>query len=128
MGIQGRGHGNLWEPVLQAYRTLRAKGPTYLFADVEEMTNYDSRLRTELTAGFLPDRARFAAFHVLLRSKLVAMGVSVANLTLGGIAKTTTERRQFKQLLDACLFDNRVVGFSSGVLDSLRTHAAAADS
>jgi hypothetical protein len=120
IAIQGHGHAEFATAILESHRTLRPQAPVHLFADVEEMTTYDSRLRTELSAGFLPDRTRIAAFHVLLKSKLVAMGVSVANLALGGIVKITTERPQFTQILDTCLFENRVVGFSSGVLDSLR--------
>jgi hypothetical protein len=120
IAMQGHGHAEFAPTIVEAYRTLRQKGAIYVFADIEDMSNYDSRLRVELTAAFSPDRARIAALHVLLKSKLVAMGVSVANLALGGIVKTDNDRAKFKQALDGCLFENRVVGFSSDALDTLR--------
>jgi hypothetical protein len=49
-----------------------------------EMTNYDSSCRVELTAWVLRHRAQ-SALHIGLRSRMVAMGVAVANLALGSL-------------------------------------------
>jgi hypothetical protein len=54
------------------------------------------------------------------------MGVSVANLALGGIVTSTTERASFKSKLDTCLFENHIAGFSSRVLDFLQPPAVEA--
>lgn len=59
-----------------------------LFYDFWRMPTYDSELRTDWTSWLVRHRARVVEIHVVARSKLVAMGVSVANLALGGIIKT----------------------------------------
>lgn len=120
-----RGHGDVAfaEPLLKAFDTLSKRDSVHLFVDADGLVNYQSQLRTELTTGFFPHRRR-TSLHVLLSSKLVAIGVSVANLALGGIVTTLTDRARFQANLDARLFENRVVGFSSSALDSLRFDAA----
>jgi hypothetical protein len=125
MRMQGHGHAEFAAAILEAYHTLKQHTSIHVFVDAELLESYDSRLRTELTAGFLPDRGRLVSFHVLLRSKIVAMGISVANLALGGIVHTTNDARKFRETLDGCLFQNHVVGFSPGALDTLRPRASA---
>lgn len=124
IAIDRHGHAEFASQILAAYRTLDPKSPLYVFADLGSMTNYDTGLRTELTAGFLPDRPRIAAFHVLLRSKIVAMGVTVANLALGGFVDIYDDQPRFKAALDASLFENKVAGFSSDALETPRFRAA----
>ena len=119
VAVRGHGDGQLAAPILAAYETLSKRDKIHLLVDAHAMDNYDSTLRTELTNRFFPDRKRFGLLQVLLHSKLVAMGVSVANLALGGIVSTTADRSEFKTALDGCLFNNRVVGFSSNALDSV---------
>lgn len=126
LSLQGYGDADFATSTLTAYETLAQSGPIHLFADLESLVNYDSRLRTEVTARLLADRERFGALRVLVKSKIVAMGVSVANLALGGIIDVTSDPEAFKASLDTCLFDNRVVGFSSNALQSLRFTSAAA--
>lgn len=117
--LQGHGEAEFAAPIIEAYQGLQKTPAAHLFFDAEELDNYESSLRVELTQCFFPERERLASFHVLVRSKLVAMGVSVANLALGGIVNSTSDRKRFKARLDACLFSLRTVGFSSGVLDLL---------
>lgn len=126
--LQGHGEGELAKPILEALDKLDKAPAAHLFFDAEDLDNYDSPLRIELTQRLFPERERFASFHVLVRSKLVAMGVSVANLALGGIVNTTSDRKRFKARLDACLFALRIVGFSSSVLDLLGTVKAGSSS
>jgi hypothetical protein len=71
-----------------------------LFTDWYEMTGYDSAARVELTRWMATMRPRVSEFHLLVRSKLVAMGVAVANLALGGWISSTSNRATFQQLLD----------------------------
>jgi hypothetical protein len=122
--LHGYGDAGFAAPIIRAYETLANHGSLYVFADAEALVNYDSALRTQLTSCFFPDRERIASLHVLFHSKIVAMGISVVNLALGGIVTTTTERARFKAKLDACLFENHTVGFSSNALDALRFSAA----
>lgn len=119
VALQNHGEASFVEPVVDAYRSMQAEGHIHLFFDAEHLTNYDSPLRAGLTTAFLPDRHRLEGFHVLLRSKIVAMGVSVANLALGGIVSVTNHRQTFRTALDSTLFALAVKGFSSNVLDAL---------
>jgi hypothetical protein len=50
---------------------------------------------------------------VLVGSTLTAMGVSVANLALGGIVTSHSKRTPFVFALDAALASAGVTGFSS---------------
>lgn len=113
--------------MMAAYESL-PQGSIHLFIDAEHVTSYDSSFRTELTARVAGDRQRIASFHILVKSRLVSMGVSVANLALGGIISATADRRQFTVKLDSFLFDHRVVGFSSNVLNALTPPGAGAKS
>ncbi len=126
IGLHGHGEGAFADAILAAYESLAPRGPVHLFFDCEALSNYDSQLRTQLTERLLPGRTRIATFSVLVRSRLVSMGVTVMNLALGGIVNATTERDQFISMLDACMFDNRVIGFSSQALALVRFGAVEA--
>jgi hypothetical protein len=104
-------------PIIRAFDELAKRGQKLrLFFDLETMSSYDSELRTQLTARFYEDRLRIAAFHVLVGSKLTAMGVSVANLALGGIITSHSSRVPFVLALDAAIAASKVVGFESSVV------------
>lgn len=126
LSLLGYGEADFAVPILEAYETLSKTEPLHFFADAEQLVNYDSRLRTAITARFLPDRKRFEQLQVMLKSKIVAMGVSVANLALGGIVDVTNDPQAFKASLDSCLFKNHVVGFSSNALQAPRFQSIAA--
>lgn len=76
-----------------------ASGPIRLFFEFWDMPTYDSQMRTEWTGWLLRHRSRLESLHVLARSKLVLMGVSVANLALGGIVKTHETTATFERAL-----------------------------
>jgi hypothetical protein len=79
-------------------------GPVEVFLDWQAMTGYDSECRKQLTDLVLNNRERFAKVHVLVRHKLVAMGVTTASMLIGGaILVAHTERSQFEQLLNQAL-------------------------
>lgn len=61
-------------------------GMVHGFHDWLEMTSYESRCRVELTNWVMSHRAQ-SRLSIAVRSKLVAMGVSVANLVLGNLIK-----------------------------------------
>jgi hypothetical protein len=74
------------------------------FHDWEKMTGYESKCRKEMTEWTLNRRSRIKHHHVLLKSKLVAMGVATANLVLGGSMITSyTERSKFEAALRGVL-------------------------
>lgn len=120
--IAGQGDAGFVEPILAPLARATAT-PISMFFDLDGMTNYDSQLRTKLTAKLLAERARVTTVQVLVRAKIVAMGVSVAGLALGGLLTSHDDRQAFKKALDECLYEQRVVGFSSNVLDALQVGA-----
>ncbi len=104
-------------PIAQAFeRALEGAGPVRMFFDVGRMHNYDSPLRTRLTKRFLGDRARIAGIDIFVQSRIVSMGVAVANLALGGIIAAHPKRLGFNLALDDVLRKAGIASFSSGVL------------
>ena len=73
-----------------------AQGPLHVFSNWELMEGYDSDVRVELTSWALQHRRDFASIHVLVRSRLVAMGISVANVALGGLMRAHTGRADYE--------------------------------
>jgi hypothetical protein len=104
-------------PIIRAFEGISKRSRQHrLFFDLETMTTYDSELRTHLTARLYEDRLNIVAFHVLVGSKLTAMGVSVANLALGGIITSHSSRVPFILALDNVIAASKLVGFESSVL------------
>jgi hypothetical protein len=72
---------------------LRDGGRIVLFFDLGEMHSYDSAMRVRWTDWLKRHLSQVESLDVVARSKLVAMGVAVANLALGGIITVHAERR-----------------------------------
>lgn len=66
------------------------------FHDWLDMTGYDSKCRTRLTAWSRRHLGDFEEVHMAVRSKIVAMGVQLANLALGGIIQVYSERTRLE--------------------------------
>jgi hypothetical protein len=112
------------EPIVEGLtRSLQHRPSVQIFVDAELMTTYDSELRTEVTAALLVERRRIACLHIVVRSKLVAMGVSVANLALGGLMTIHRDSGSFVAALQAATHDARVVDFSATELMRRRRQA-----
>ena len=73
--------------IIDAAEPLYQRGFVHGFHDWFGMTGYDSQSRIDLTNWVLGHRAQSRLF-IGVRSKLVAMGVSVANLALGNLIET----------------------------------------
>jgi hypothetical protein len=99
--MRGQGQGRVMKPFSQAAPPPTAKH--FLFYDLWELESYESELRKQMTSWVMERRSLVAEMHVLLRSKLVSMGVSVANLALGGIITTHTQRAPFQKAFDRVL-------------------------
>ena len=69
------------EPLVRA-----AQRPIEVFHEWTAMTGYDAICRSRITTWAVERRSAFGRVHVAVRSKLVAMGVQVANLAIGNIA------------------------------------------
>jgi hypothetical protein len=69
-----------------------------VFHDWEAVTGYGTEVRQELTRWALENPGRTESVHVLVGSRIVAMGVTVANVALGGIVTAHHERAKFEKL------------------------------
>lgn len=101
-----RGHASL--PFAEAIgrfndRLIRAGKKPLIFNDWEEMTGYDSDSRPPLTEWTARNRESLRGINILVHSKLVAMGIAVANLATGGITKTFSSRAEFEQTIAQAL-------------------------
>jgi hypothetical protein len=113
----GHGDGRFADPIIDAFdEALRGKHAVQIFFEMGGMPNYDSALRTRLTTHFATHRARVASLHVFTRSRLVAMGVAVANLALGGIIISHDSLAAFQSALDREISKAKVSGFTSAAL------------
>ena len=68
----------------------------HLFNDSEALSSYDPELRVLMTRWVERSRPRLIKNHVLVRSKIVAMGVAVASMLLGDIMRMHSDRRSFE--------------------------------
>jgi hypothetical protein len=94
--LGGHGDADLALPIIEAIdESLRRARRVRVFFEAEKLSTYDSALRTRLTQRLRRDRDRFESIHVLVASKLVAMGVSVASLALDGKVTSHSERNGF---------------------------------
>ena len=71
-----------------------------LFIDLERLTSYDSAYRKAVSSWGARLHRRFGEVRVFVRSRLVAMGIAVSNLTASNKLKPTTSRAQFQAALD----------------------------
>jgi hypothetical protein len=62
------------------------------------MDNYESMCRVELTSWVLSHR-EYSTLHIGLRSRMVAMGVAVANLALGSLIQVYNEPEALEAVL-----------------------------
>jgi hypothetical protein len=70
-----------------------------LFIDLAKLTGYDSEYRKAVSAWGARLYRQFGEVRVFVRSKLVAMGIAVSNLTAGGKLRPTTDRAVFEAAL-----------------------------
>lgn len=81
-----------------------------LFIDLARITGYDSDYRKAVSAWGAEVYRRLGRVRVFVRSRLVAMGIAVSNLTAANKLEPMTNRAQFQAAID----------------DAVRHHAAAA--
>jgi hypothetical protein len=118
--IVAHGDRSFVAPIVTGFERSLRVGPSQMFVDVELMTSYDTDLRIEVTAAMARERKRIGCLHILVRSKIVAMGVSVANLALGGIMTIHGNAPPFQQALQAGLAKGKIANFSLDALAQAR--------
>lgn len=98
--LDGHGDAELAAPIVEAIdESLRRARRVRVFFEAEKLQTYDSALRTELTRRLREDLDRFEGIHVLVASRMVAMGVSVASLALDGKVTSHSEHDAFMGVL-----------------------------
>jgi anti-anti-sigma regulatory factor len=78
-----------------------------LFIDLDRLTSYDSAYRKAISSWGARLHRRFGEVRVFVRSRLVAMGIAVSNLTAANKLKPTTSRAQFQAALDESIRQRR---------------------
>ncbi len=81
---------------------IAAHGSVIVFDDWHGATGYDSAVRLKLTDWTRRNAAQLRGTHVLVGSRLIAMGLSVASLALGKHFHTYSSRAVFEAALAAC--------------------------
>jgi hypothetical protein len=93
--IEGHGHldeGLAGQIMRSGNEVLESAGRLCLLLEFEHVLTYDSAVRTELTRWVLDIRERLDGCHILVESKLLRMGVSVASLALGDLLISHRDR------------------------------------
>jgi hypothetical protein len=71
----------------------------HMFWDTTDNLGYKTECREELQRWQEAAAPHIASSTVLVRSKLMEMGLSITNLLLGNLHKTTKDRNKFESLL-----------------------------
>jgi hypothetical protein len=88
------------EMIAETARVSRQGGGIVLH-DWSKLDTSTSTARQRLTDWTLEHRRDLSAVHILVRSSIVAMGVNVANLALGGFLKAGTDTDAFASIVKA---------------------------
>ena len=95
--VSGHFSTSLLQPYLRTLERALATGRATGFHDWEGMETYDAECRKVLTEWTIRHRAKIEGWHILVRSKLVAMGVATASLLIGGgTIVSYTDREKFE--------------------------------
>lgn len=92
---------------------LKCPRPLHLFVDAYDLMSYTPDVRKGPTDWLMANRSRLAVQHMLVRSKITKMGLSVASLALGGLIKGHASRASFGLALDQTLAELRGRGRTS---------------
>ena len=95
MMVDGHGYAEFAAPEIRRWGEAHRQAPrAALLIDFFKMHSYDSQLRVDMQS-WAAERKSSVDVFVLSTSKLVTMGVSVANLAVGGIIKAWSTRPEF---------------------------------
>ncbi len=98
--VNGHYGAELLPNYVEAMNTAARAGRMLAFHDWEEMETYDSECRKVMTDWTLRHRHMVERGHILVRSKLVSMGVTTASLLIGSdLIVAYTQRSAFEAVL-----------------------------
>lgn len=104
--IRFAGHGDdtFVEPVISRVQAVVETGSRPLvFDDWERARSYDPRARLEMTRYAMQARHHVRATHILVRSKLLSMTVSLVNRAVGNAFHMYSDRPVFEYELGRAL-------------------------
>ena len=98
--IRGYGSVKIAEAIADFNDRLISAGvQPLIFDDWMELTGYSTGARVTLTAWAIQRRRRIRGIHVLVKSKLVSMGLAISNTATGGLATAYANRLDFEAAL-----------------------------
>ncbi|WP_437895472.1 hypothetical protein [Sorangium sp. So ce124] len=98
----GHGEAAFVAPLLSRFEALAASGdPADLFVDAERLTDFDREYRAGMVAWITQNRPRLRCVSVLVRSRMAAMGVSLARLRHKGLLVPFVNRDDFERALQS---------------------------
>jgi hypothetical protein len=96
--VTGHGHGGFAPPAIARWdAALRCGSRPVNLIDFWDMPTYDSAMRTQMTPWGVKHRTE-ADFFVTTKSRIVLMGLAVANLATGGLLKVYEKRPEFDMI------------------------------
>jgi hypothetical protein len=84
-------------------RVLAAGIRPDIFVDLGRVSGYESEYRRGVSKWGSRNYQHFGQVRFLVQSRIMAMGVTVSNLTAGGVIKATTKRSDFEAALQVAL-------------------------
>jgi hypothetical protein len=104
-------------------RVLAAGLRPDLFIDLELMSGYDSAYRKAVSSWGARMHRHFGKVRVFVRSKLVAMGIAVSNLTAANKLEPTTNRAAWQSALSEAIA-RHAAGAASAAAGTPGAHGA----
>jgi hypothetical protein len=96
--VDGHGHADFSPPTIRRWEAaIKMAERSVILIDFWRMPTYDSGMRIQMTAWGTKHRPE-TDFHVVTTSKLVRMGLAVANIAMGSLMKVYDTRQDFDVL------------------------------
>ncbi len=96
-------------PIIQEHLEAMLKGGEQpeIFVDAYDLEGYDSEVRIGATEWLKTNRDKVRKQHMLVRSRLTKMGLSVASMALGGVLEGYADRPSFDRAYRAAVGSGR---------------------
>lgn len=102
-------------------RALEQSAAITLFVDGFDLDGYDPEIRNAGSAFLKEHGPKVVAQHMLVRSRLAKMGLSVVSLMFGGLIKGHHERNSFDGELAAAIRSARSASGITAAVSGVRT-------
>jgi hypothetical protein len=99
--------------LMEVERRIRRGLRVHWFGDYADVPGYESEVRMALTDFLAKHKDKFESVTVLARHRLLAMGVAVANLAVGGKISVTVDREKFQRVLAATVAREKSAALSA---------------